>query len=298
MLEIVTTADRSFRLPLAVMFASLTRTMRADSLRVTVLTDSLEASDVVAIAGDLETQCVHVPPNLVAGAHLPGYLKAPTLYRLLLGDLMPGNVDRVIYVDADTIIRRDITDLWEENLAGHSTAAVMDPVIPWAACPDGLPWQELSLPPDAAYFNAGMMVIDLGRWRRERIGQKALAFLRTHRLPHADQGGLNAALSGQWKRLEPSWNLQAGHLLTARSLTHVVETPEALDEARRTPAIVHFNNSPFGRPWEGGCVHPFKDEWLSRVDETPLCGWRPPAHAPRVPFLVRLRRAAALVIKG
>jgi len=66
--------------------------------------------------------------------------------------------------------------------------------------------------PRRRYFNAGVMLIDIGRWRTEHVGSKAFEFTRRHLpiLQQYDQDSLNAVLAGRWKELDPRWQVQPG----------------------------------------------------------------------------------------
>jgi lipopolysaccharide biosynthesis glycosyltransferase len=298
-LRVVTSCDSGFLRPLAVMLASLRRHHGDGDLEITLLTESLTPDEVSYVASGIPVQVVTLPTSLCDAAYFPAHLAKAALFRLGMQRFVTADVSRVLYIDADVIVRRPLDELWRTDLGDALLAAVIDPVVPWAAAPDGLPWRALGLPPDAAYFNSGVMVVNLDRWRHEQIGERAIELLRTHKLPHADQGGLNAVLRGNWKRLPPWWNLQTGYLPEGRSLAPILESAETLDEAVRNPAIVHFQNSPYGRPWvAGGCSHPFRDEWYAQLDETPFRGWRPQPHPPRLPMLTRLRRAAGIIVRG
>ena len=67
------------------------------------------------------------------------------------------------------------------------------------------------MPRVSEYFNAGVLLINLDAWRRERISKKALEYLTHNPLsPLSDQDALNVACDGLWKKLDPRWNFQ-GH---------------------------------------------------------------------------------------
>ena len=93
------------------------------------------------------------------------------------------------------------------------------------------------LPAVTDYFNAGVLLIDLPRWREERISERAYAYLTAHpEAPLGDQDGLNFACDGLWKKLDPRWNFQK----------HFEEQIASLTAAER-PAIVHFVTGQ--KPW-------------------------------------------------
>ena len=192
-------------------------------------------------------------------AQLPAYLPTAALFRLRIGNLLPDEIERVLYIDSDVAVRRPLDELWETDLNGRVLGAVRDPVVPWAAAPAGLPWAELGVSPGTPYFNSGVLVIDTDLWRSQRISETSLQFLARHRFLYGDQCALNAVLGGSWTPIGPQWNLQAGHLASGKSLAWVIESHETLAAAIDDPAIVHFNSSSMRRPWDSQCTHPYRD---------------------------------------
>ena len=132
-----------------------------------------------------------------AGALLPNYLPQASLFRLRTGDLLPDHVDRVLYLDADVIVRRLLRELWTADIGDCLAGAVRDPNVPWAGAPLGLPWRDVEVAADAPYFNAGVVVIPLDRWRSEQLGRRALELLARRRLRHADQCARNVVMKGR-----------------------------------------------------------------------------------------------------
>jgi lipopolysaccharide biosynthesis glycosyltransferase len=94
-----------------------------------------------------------------------------------------------------------------------------------------------AVPRVSNYFNAGVLLIDLCRWRIERIAEITLDYL--HRYPHSpfsDQDAINAACDGRWQALDPRWNYQGHRTVRISNLT-----------GTERPGIVHFITS--AKPW-------------------------------------------------
>jgi lipopolysaccharide biosynthesis glycosyltransferase len=205
--------------------------------------------------------------------------------------LLPPSVSRVIYLDADMLIRRDLGDLWEEEQGNHAALAVPDVAAPCLDAPAHLPtfhrcqrylaahtpivnYRELGLPPDAPYFNGGMLVVDLDQWRRERYGQQMLDCLREHRR-HVlwwDQYALNVVLAGRWRALDYRWN-QGAHLFVYPTWRESPLDRPTFARLRVSPWIVHFCSP--SKPWQYFCPHPFARDFLACLDQTDWKGWRP-----------------------
>ncbi len=301
---VVLAADSMFTKQLAAAIASITRSATREH-QVFVLHDGYEPAlidQISGIAGEtISLRWLDARSSTLDDAQLPPYLPTAALFRLRIGNLLPDEIERVLYIDSDVAVRQPLDELWETDLSGCVLGAVRDPVVPWAAAPAGLPWAEIGVAPNTPYFNSGVLVIDAGLWRSQRISENALQLLARHRFLYGDQCALNAVLAGNWTPLGPRWNIQAGHLASGRSLAWVTEPQETLAAAIDDPAIVHFNTSSMRRPWEHQCTHPYRDLWFEYLDLTPWEGWRPPAPAEpsraRI-FVRRVRRAGAILVRG
>lgn len=182
-------------------------------------------------------------------------------------------IERVLYLDADTLARANLRDLWDVDLDG----------MPIAAAPDvGVPSGEGGI----EYFNAGVIIFDLTLVRssleellnRGRVG---------HTLPFGDQDVLNAQFRGRWKVLSLAWNAQG--LGTYAEAESEARKRLCLEELKN-PSIVHFTGpvnpsvaevlNPWvnyaAKPWgyAGAPRHPYAIEWWQVLDRTPWKGWR------------------------
>ena len=86
-----------------------------------------------------------------------------SMYRLLIPNILPKNITKVIYLDADTIINLDINELWQIDLGNHSIAAVTE--MESGASSDRMnavfPLVTQGIIEPEKYFNAGMLVLNL-----------------------------------------------------------------------------------------------------------------------------------------
>ena len=186
-----------------------------------------------------------------------GYPSSPAAnFRLLVGSSLPKHVDKVVYLDADVLVRKDILELWEQNMHGNIVLAVQDCYVQQFPT-SFLPASERkgAVRP---YFNSGVMVIDLEAWRASEIERHCLEAVRL--FPHAtkwlDQHLLNLSLAGRWGMLAPVWNKQSFINLLPDWRCSPYEEAEFL-EARHNPSIIHFCSRT--KPWRAFCDHPRED---------------------------------------
>lgn len=272
---VVCAADSHYAMPLAVMMRSvLDHLAEGRSFDAYVIDGGLRRWQKEKVLASLDPGRVRVhwvlpDRRLFRKAPVsPGHISEATYYRILAADLLPPELSRVIYLDSDLVVREDLGRLFETDLAGHPLAAAIDTTVKTISGSFGLHnYRELGLPIGLPYFNAGVLVLDLARWRRDGIADRALTHLAEHRhqLRLWDQDVLNAVLAGDFRELDPRWNAQP-RIVTTDAPDRVTATPEA-------PWIVHFASP--SKPWKFECSHPLRALFFESLDRTAWAGWRP-----------------------
>ncbi|WP_166266255.1 glycosyltransferase family 8 protein [Marinobacter caseinilyticus] len=179
--------------------------------------------------------------------------------RILLADYLSNDINRVIYIDADTYVVDDLSVLWEMNLQGNPLGAVED--LSKSAC------KTIKIPRHE-YFNSGVLLMDLEVWRRQGIHKTVAAYAgqNAHRLKHVDQCSLNAVLHKKWTRLPARWNQQASVYKAYKKISEDCGySKEELREAIQNPGIYHFTGRE--KPWLSYCFSPVKKEYRSALSK-------------------------------
>jgi lipopolysaccharide biosynthesis glycosyltransferase len=269
-------ADEGVELPLSVALASLARAHEPGACSVSILhtgfTPRMQRRIEQGTGGRLDIEWLTVDERVLAGAHVPAYLGRASLYRLLLPEVLRGR-QRTIYLDADVVVLESLEALWDVHVGEHVVGAVRDAASPWAAGALGTNWRELGMAPDSPYFNSGVLILPLERWRREELGEAALAVLRRVRTPWGDQCAMNLVAEGRWLELPRRWNLQTADA-DGRGLAWALWR-DSVEDGLANPAVVHFNER--DKPWNPGTAHPLAGTWFDALDRTAFAGWRPPA---------------------
>ncbi|WP_181304117.1 glycosyltransferase family 8 protein [Rufibacter sp. XAAS-G3-1] len=129
--------------------------------------------------------------------------------RLFIAYFLPQHIEKIIYLDVDIIVQRDISILWEQELRGNTVAAVQDHWVKIVSRWGGVDnYKEFGLQADTKYFNTGLLIIDLKKWRENNITAKVIKCIKSNReyAHFPDQYGLNVVLADTWLELNPLWN--------------------------------------------------------------------------------------------
>lgn len=181
-------------------------------------------------------------------------------YRLLIPDLV--QEERVLYLDADTIVTSSIYDLLKTNIDDVYVAAVLNPGFDRH--------KDLNMRSESSYFNSGVMLINCMRWREDNISKRVIDFIdkNVHKVKYPDQCGLNAIIDGSWKRIPLKYNQQAVIFENKFGLKSTDFSTAEISEAKANPVIVHYTGST--KPWQMGSKHPYKKDYWKYRKMTPF----------------------------
>ena len=190
------------------------------------------------------------------------------LARLLLDRLLPESAGRVLYLDCDIIVRKNLKELWETDLNGCVLGACMEPTC----APER---REALGIRKAPYYNAGVLLIDLGKYREIHAGEKILAFYKEAggSLFANDQDAINGSLKDSILPLSCTYNYHNTYdlyryRLLEKNCDYPVPSREELERIKADPAIVHFLGEE--RPWRAGNTNRFRDEYHHYLSLTPF----------------------------
>lgn len=234
-------------------------------------------------------RCHTIPDERVAGLPQMGRISRVMWFRVFLPELLAES-PRVLYLDCDTIVMDNLESLWQMPLDGALLGAIGNV---FEAGQETRP-ARLGLAGPAAYFNSGVLLLNLDAWRREGITQRLLALARdpAARLVWPDQDALNLVCAGRWQPLHPRWNCQNSLYFFRQA--GAVFGAAIVREATAQPGILHFEGGELAKPWHFLCKHPLRGEYLRHRARTP---WPLAAPEGRTPMnrLLRLLPMALLL---
>ncbi len=161
------------------------------------------------------------------------YYTNTTYFRLFIPNLYP-QYRKAIYIDADTIVLGDISELYDTDLGTNLIGGVTDGAV--AAIPPFQDYVErvVGMADSKNYFNAGMILMNLDELRKFDFQEKFIYLLGTIKFRVAqDQDYLNRLCKGRVTILDKHWN------------TFPVNKAAIEDESKIK--IIHYNLA--DKPW-------------------------------------------------
>jgi lipopolysaccharide biosynthesis glycosyltransferase len=156
---------------------------------------------------DIGLEFVTADPSVFGAATLGPGRTHMSYCRILLSRLV--DVPRLIYIDCDVLVFRDLADLFDQEFAsGKIVAAARDSETLSLGDDSVSLAKAMRLPRDGEYFNAGVMLLDLTQLRTKNFSEKALTFLAERRGQYRfhDQSAINFLLHGNIVELPEHWN--------------------------------------------------------------------------------------------
>jgi lipopolysaccharide biosynthesis glycosyltransferase len=186
------------------------------------------------------------------------HIPIESYFRYFLDQFLPSDVEKVLYLDCDLIVRSDIEELWRTPLEGHVLAAVPDQFS------DNL--QAIGFREDEPYFNGGVLLFNVCRWREVNQTKHLLAYIDANGpvLRYHDQDAINVVLRGEIVPLHPTWNFTPRHAESGPGILGL--SMGAFIRLRNDPAIIHFTGI---KPWRPNCEPHYKDHYLHYRSLTP-----------------------------
>lgn len=176
------------------------------------------------------------------------HLTQETVYRLLIPEIF-SQYDKILYLDGDLIIQDDVAKLYKTEIrqcvvgAAHEVRSEL--IEPHYQNDLGFSCEEA--------FNAGVLLMNLKQFAKERIKEKCLALLEKdserskRKYLYLDQDVLNITCRGKVRFVDDRWNFQAGHLMPDKITAIFDDYKEDYEKTASDCGIIHFTG--FEKPW-------------------------------------------------
>lgn len=184
------------------------------------------------------------------------YLPAASFYRLKIPALVR-NVDKILYLDPDTIVNKSLADLYDTDIENYIMGGVFDIGYKKLGKRIGLKGNEF-------YINSGVLLINLKKCREENFEEKLIQCAKENMdiFILGDQDLINKCYAGQILHLSGKWNVQVVNLCSRSDYSQNFN-------------ILHYTGG--AKPWKSGSYIPLKKyyfEYLKYTDwESPDKLW-------------------------
>ncbi|MGB4415273.1 MAG: glycosyltransferase family 8 protein [Paludibacter sp.] len=199
-----------------------------------------------------------------------------TYTRMILGELLPKEVDRVLSLDSDTLVMDSIDEMYNIDLEDKCVGGVYD------CLGKAMQFKVLHKDEKLKYSNAGVFLINLKKWREQKIGEKLLdtvinATENKKSLYFLEQDFMNLVLENNLKLLNPRYNLLTSiYIFSYKDLIRMKKpvsyyNEAEVNEAKQKPALLHATTCFYVRKrmWVEGSDHPYTSFYIDYRNRTP-----------------------------
>ena len=167
-----------------------------------------------------------------------------TYYRFIMGKVLYGKVDKVLYLDADILCIGSLKELKHIDMGNNIVLAISEKGT--------INVKRLALE-NGKYFNAGVLYIDINKWNDEKIAERAITMLNENpeKYTYLDQDVLNILLDGKTYFADTKWN----YLYDMRKMNN--QLPEGI-------VLIHFIGD---KPWQCWSQHHFMVKYYNQYME-------------------------------
>lgn len=269
-INIVFASDDNYAQHIAVVMAS-TMAKTKEKVRFFVINDNISSEKIAklkntAVKLNTTVEFIAVSEEQFTNVYLSGHVSKAAYFRLALADIMPDDIEKVIYLDVDLLVYDDIKNLWQNDIKKYALAAVPDFGIMASNRLCRQKKEVIGLPKGKAYFNSGVLLINLKQWREKNYTAQILEVINKNSFPHHDQDALNKIFMKNWLQIDLRWNIipPVFNLFTKILLNKTFRN-QAIN-AKRNPGIIHYAGR--YKPWEFSYHQDFNDMYYKYLKQT------------------------------
>ncbi|WP_019947786.1 glycosyltransferase family 8 protein [Hymenobacter aerophilus] len=260
--------DEGYIMPVYVLLASVFANNQDCRIHVHAIAKGVPAAEKAQLVAYARKQggdmCFYeLNADVTQGFPVPGpdepeaYITLAAYYRLFFPRLIPQDIDRLLYMDVDMLVVGNLLELYQTDLGGVAVGAVLDTEMPSRA--------EIGIADMDDYFNSGLLLMDMPRWRAQRISERAIEVIRrlAAKLDYHDQDALNVVFAGGWHRLDKRYNLMKAYIppnLARRDYQNFLADK----------VIIHFNGR--NKPWHRACENKLRFLYPHYLRQSPRAG--------------------------
>ncbi|MDC0957045.1 glycosyltransferase [Flavobacteriaceae bacterium] len=267
-LKIACAANKKFAVLLCVLLKSLeiNHCSKYNTIDVFIIDNNIGRKRKLKIVNSIDSSKINITFLKVSSCLkntldvFPNGSKFTHYYRLFLPNILPQNINRVLYLDCDMLVLKDLYGLWNTTLKQNEIIGAVQDC--WLKTVDFdyskekqviSNWKELGFNKGDAYFNSGVLLIDLAKWRKYNVTKNVIDTIannyRYTLYPYDDQYGLNVTLKDKWRKLNTCFNTSSTKVNIVINNVH----------------ILHFTGN---KPISFDYPHNYQDLFYQYLDQT------------------------------
>ena len=184
-------------------------------------------------------------------------------YHFLMEHLIPKELDKCIYLDADICVNKDLSELFNIDMKDNFIAGVLDAKYFFSEVKN---YKKLNLSLQKQYINTGMLLINLKQIRKNNMTQKLSELSKGH-YNTQNQDLLNSACYNKIIILPPKYNAMVSILKENHPLLRELYKEEDIIEAKDSPYIINYSSKK--KPWNSLGVY-MEKYWWDIAKKTPF----------------------------
>lgn len=231
--------DKNFARGMGILINTIQSHNQNETIVFHVFTDGINQSDLdklqqLTVHTNIIIKIYYIDINVFKNLPTTLAWSYATYYRFIMGKVLYGTVDKVLYIDADILCIGSVTELKNMDMQNNIVLAISE---------EGqFNVKRLGLQ-HGHYFNAGALYIDINKWNDEKIAEQAVTLLQENpeKYTYLDQDVLNILLDGKTRFIDKKWN----YLYDMRKINS--ELPKGI-------IFIHFIGD---KPWQRWSEHHF-----------------------------------------
>lgn len=204
---------------------------------------------------------VKTEDSSLSGAPISDRYPKEMYYRIFAAKYLPENVDRILYLDPDLIVRKNLDELYDIDLDGYYYAAATH----IRKFIHKINEKRLDLAPQSPYINSGVMMINLALLRKEQDFKTVFDYIEGHKkkLLLPDQDVLSAVYGEKIKPIDSfRFNMTERLYFLYRAGKEKIN----LDYVEKNSAIIHYCGK--NKPWKDDYRGKLKKYYTAALEQT------------------------------
>lgn len=262
-INILYCTDKNYVMPMTVSITSVFENNKGSNVTVYIFFSSIEAGQEEKLRTLAQkygqTIClIKIDDHYFSAAPTLRWSKE-TYYRLLVSELLPGNIRKVLYLDCDVIVNKSLTEIFNINFEDSSILARKE-------SSSKSPRERLGLSSEGSYFQAGVLLFNIDKCKNLLNYQNSINIIKKlgNKLKVVDQDVMNVMFDGKIKGLDKSFNNFEITNFNENNLSRLLNKTKK-NNINETVIFHYATGKPWNKMYAGSC----EDIWYKYLNLSP-----------------------------